>query len=82
MATKDDRTLGLTMAAAGVGIMGAAVVFGLTMDGGGIDWVGIVTAAAGALMAITGLFTALRRPLHATPRGDRPARPRRTRRAR
>jgi predicted MFS family arabinose efflux permease len=61
MATRDDRNLGLTMAAAGVGIMGAAVVFGLTMDGGGIDWVGIVTVVAGALMALTGLFTAFRK---------------------
>jgi predicted MFS family arabinose efflux permease len=61
MATKEERNLGLTMAAAGVGIMGGAVVFGLTMEGGGIDWVGIVTAAAGALMAITGLFTAYRK---------------------
>lgn len=67
MATREDRNLGLSMAAAGVGIMGAAVVFGLTMDGGGIDWVSIVTVAAGALMALTGLFTAYRKhdPRHA-----------------
>jgi len=67
MATKEERNLGLTMAAAGAGIMGAAVVFGLTMEGGGIDWVSIVTLAAGALMALTGLFTAYRKngPRHA-----------------
>jgi len=61
MATKEERNLGLTMAAAGAGIMGAAVVFGLIMEGGGIDWVSIVTLAAGALMALTGLFTAYRK---------------------
>ena len=38
--------------------MGAAVVFGLTTDGGGLHWIGIITLAAGAVMAITGLFTA------------------------
>jgi hypothetical protein len=35
-------------------------VFGLTTDGGGLDWIGIITLAAGALMAITRLFTAFR----------------------
>jgi hypothetical protein len=35
-------------------------VFGLTTDGGGLDWIGMLTLAAGALMAITGLFTAFR----------------------
>ena len=67
MANREDRNLGLTMAAAGVGIMGAAVVFGLTMEGGGIDWVSIVTVAAGVLMVLTGLFTAYRKhePHHA-----------------
>lgn len=60
MATKEDRQIGLSMVAAGVGINGAAVVFGLTANGGGIDWVGVVTVAAGALTAIMGLFTAFR----------------------
>jgi hypothetical protein len=60
MATRGERNAGLSLAAAGVGIMGVAVVFGVTKDGGGVDWVSIVTAAAGALMVITGLFTALR----------------------
>lgn len=61
MATKEDRNLGLTMAGAGVGIMGAAVVFGLTVDSGDVDWIGIATILAGALIAIEGLFTAFRR---------------------
>ena len=60
MATRGERSFGLSLAAAGVGIMGVAVVFGLTKDGGGVDWVSIVTAAAGALMVFTGLFTARR----------------------
>jgi hypothetical protein len=58
MTTRGERRVGLPLAAAGVGIMGAAVVFGLTTDGGGLDWIGMLTLAAGALMAITGLFTA------------------------
>ena len=60
MTTRGERNVGLSPAAAGVGIMGAAIVFGLTADGGGLDWIGIITLAAGAVMAITGLFTAVR----------------------
>ena len=47
MATdKGARNVALTLAAAGAGIMGAAVVFGLTTDTGAIDWVGIIMATA------------------------------------
>ena len=60
MATRGERSVGLSLAAAGVGIMGAAIVFGLTTDGGGLDWIGIITLAAGAVMVIGGLFTAFR----------------------
>ena len=42
------------------GLMGVAVVFGLTMESGDVDWVGIITAVAGAVMAITGLIRAFR----------------------
>ena len=62
MATKGDRAVGLSLAAAGVGIMGVAVVFGLTTDSGDLDWIGIITVAAGAVMAIMGLLTAFRGP--------------------
>jgi hypothetical protein len=48
------------MTAAGIGIMGVAVVFGLTTETGNLDWIGIITVVAGALMAITGLLTAYR----------------------
>ena len=61
MASTGERNVGLTLAAAGVGIMGVAVVFGLTTSDGGPDWVGIVTAAAGLIMVVTGLFRAFRR---------------------
>ena len=60
MATKGDKNVGLTLAAAGAGIIGAAVVFGLTTDSGAIDWVGIVMATAGLIMVLTGLFRAYR----------------------
>ena len=62
MATKGERNVGLSLAAAGVGIMGVAVVFGLTTESGGIDWISIITAVAGAIMVVSGLFTAYRRP--------------------
>ena len=61
MAAKAERNVGLALAAAGVGIIGVAVVFGLTSDDGGLDWVGIITAAAGLIMVVTGLFRAFRR---------------------
>ena len=60
MATNGERRVGLTLAAAGVGIMGASVVFGLTTDSGAVDWVGIIMATAGVIMVLTGLFRAYR----------------------
>lgn len=60
MTTREERSLGLSLAAAGVGIMGAAVVFGLTTESGGPDWIGIITVAVGAVMAISGLLAAFR----------------------
>jgi hypothetical protein len=60
MATNGDKRLGLTLAAAGVGIIGTSVVFGLTTVGGAIDWVGVIMATAGLIMVVTGLFRANR----------------------
>ena len=60
MTTRGQRNVGLTLAAAGLGIIGAAVVFGLTTADGRPDWVGIVTALAGLVMVVTGLFRAFR----------------------
>jgi hypothetical protein len=40
--------------------MGASVVFGLTTESGAVDWIGIVTATAGLIMVLTGLFRAFR----------------------
>ena len=56
MTTPRDTKLGLPLAGAGVGIVGVAIVFGLTTDDGAIDWVGIITAVAGVVMMVTGLF--------------------------
>ena len=61
MTTERKRRVGLSLAGAGVGIVGVAMVFGLTTDGGGPDWVGIITAFAGVIMTFTGLFQAFRR---------------------
>lgn len=60
MATRGDKNVGLSLAAAGVGIIGAAVVFGLTTANGGLDWAGIITALAGLIMVVTGLLKAFR----------------------
>jgi hypothetical protein len=61
MATRGERNVGLSLAGAGVGIIGVAIVFGLTTAGGGPDWVGIITAIAGLVMIFTGLFRAFRK---------------------
>ena len=58
MKTTGERTA-WSLAAAGVGIIGVAVVFGLTTASGDPDWVGIITALAGVVMVLTGLFRAL-----------------------
>lgn len=58
MATRGERNVGLSLAAAGVGVIGMAVVFGLTTASGGPDWVGIITAIAGLIMVVTGLIRA------------------------
>ena len=60
MAPRGEKNVGLTLAAAGAGIMGASVVFGLTTDSGAIDWVGIVMATAGLIIIVTGLFRTYR----------------------
>ena len=50
-----------SLAAAGIGIMGAAVVFGLTTnDDGAIDWVSVITAISGLVMTLTGLVRVYR----------------------
>ena len=61
MAPRGERNVGLSLAGAGVGIIGVAVVFGLTTASGGPDWVGIITAIDGLVMVLTGLFRAFRK---------------------
>jgi hypothetical protein len=58
MGTRGEKNVGLSLAGAGVGIVGVAIVFGLTTIDGGPDWVGIITATAGVVMILTGLFRA------------------------
>ena len=60
MTPRREKNAGLTLAAAGAGIMGASVVLGLTTEGGAVDWIGILTATAGLIMVLTGLFRAFR----------------------
>jgi len=61
MTTRGERNVGLSLAGAGIGIIGVAFVFGLTTAGGGPDWVGIITAIAGLVMISTGLFRGFRK---------------------
>ena len=60
MAPRGAKNAGLTLAAAGAGIIGASVVFGLTTESGAIDWVGLVMATAGLIIIVTGLFRTYR----------------------
>jgi hypothetical protein len=60
MTTRRERKVGLSLAGAGVGVIGVAIVFGLTTASGGPDWVGIITAIAGVVMTFSGLFQAFR----------------------
>ena len=56
MSTRPERNVGITSIAAGVGAMAFAMLSGLTMEGGGTDWVGVITVTAGLILVITGLF--------------------------
>jgi len=62
------RNLGLPQIATGMSVVVVAVlVFGLTKDSSGTpDWISIVTAIAGVVVAVTGVYTVLRN------RGTRP----------
>ena len=60
MEAKEQRTRGLLQVIAGVGIIVFAVVLvGLTTGSNSPDWVSIITAAAGLVVAVTGMFTIL-----------------------
>jgi hypothetical protein len=59
MTPRRGKNTGWTLAAAGAGIIGASVVLGLTTESGAVDWIGVLTAAAGLIMVLTGLFRAV-----------------------
>jgi hypothetical protein len=61
MEERKDRDVGLRMTAVGVSFVVLAVLlFGLTTEDGGPDWVSIITAFAGAVTAIIGLYVIFR----------------------
>ena len=63
VAGRQTRTTGLMMTVVGLAVIVYAVVLvGFTEDGGGTDWVSIVTAIAGGVIAATGIYTLFRRP--------------------
>ena len=55
-----DKSFGMTLILVGLGAIAFALVVGLTKEGGGVDWISILTAAAGAVTAGIGLFTSFR----------------------
>jgi hypothetical protein len=57
---KQTRNLGLSVVVAGLGVIVFAVLVGVTKEGGGPDWVSIITAIAGFVMAATGLIAVFR----------------------
>lgn len=61
MDTRAERDRGLSMLAVGSAVVVLAVLlFGVTTDSGGPDWISIVTATAGGVWALAGLYLALR----------------------
>jgi hypothetical protein len=70
-----EKTRGYMLTSAGTLIIVLAVLlFGLTTDSGEIDWVSVITAAAGFVMAGTGLYLMFRTrgPRTASRREDGP----------
>ena len=60
MAARGERNAGLLFVAAGVALIAAALVFGLTTRTGGPDWAEIVPFVGGVVMVAVGLFTSFR----------------------
>ena len=56
-----ERNTGLATTVVGLGAISFALVVGFTKDDGGVDWISIITAAAGAVVALTGLLMMFRR---------------------
>lgn len=54
------RIVGMAFSGAGVAAIAMALLFGLTTESGGPDWVGIITVVAGAVLVVEGLVMALR----------------------
>jgi uncharacterized protein YjeT (DUF2065 family) len=59
MSDKAERNVGLASIVAGLGVVLFAVISGLTTTDGGVDWVGVVTIAAGLVLLVTGVFNSL-----------------------
>ena len=55
-----QRKFGLSQLVAGAGVIVFAVLLVGLRNDRGIDWVSVVTAAAGAALMITGFFTTFR----------------------
>ncbi len=58
MEPKQSRVLGIAMSVTGSAtIVLAVLLFGVAKEGGGPDWVSIITAVAGFVMLAVGLYT-------------------------
>jgi hypothetical protein len=69
MQTRNERTVGIALTAARIAAMVFAMLAGLTKEAGGVDWIGVVTVAAGLVVAGTGLYETFRRRGAPTPHG-------------
>jgi hypothetical protein len=55
-----ERNSGLATVVVGLGAISFAQVVGFTKDSGGVDWISIITAAAGVVVALMGVFMMFR----------------------
>lgn len=61
MEARPDTSRAMSLIAGGLTVVVLAVLlFGLETDSGEIDWVSVITAAAGVVMVVAGLIVAFR----------------------
>jgi hypothetical protein len=65
MAAPRERSLGLAFVAAGIAtVVLAVLLFGLTTASGALDWVSVVTAFGGLVLAAEGFFMTFHTSVH------------------
>ncbi len=65
MAEPRQRSLGLALVAVGMAtVVLAVLLFGPNTAGGAVDWVSVVTAVGGFIVAAEGFFLVFHTPVH------------------